>query len=89
MLREIDKRDVFLDNEDKLKFLESTEKAKEKGKFKVLGYCLIDNYIHMLLKEDEEIGTSIKRITVGYIGWHTKKYDRTGHLFQNRYLMTL
>ncbi len=86
MLRGIDKRDVLLDNEDKLKFLENIEKAKEKGKFKVLGYCLMDNHIHMLLKEDEGIGTSIKRITVGYVGWHNKKYDRTGHLFQNRYL---
>jgi len=86
MPRGIDKRDVFLDNEDKLKFLENIEKAKEKGKFKVLGFCLMDNHIHMLLKEDEEIGISIKRITVGYVGWHNKKYDRTGHLFQNRYL---
>lgn len=86
MLRGIDKRDVFLENEDKIKFLESVEKAKEKGKFKVLGYCLMDNHIHLLLKEDEEIGTSVKRITVGYVGWHNKKYERTGHLFQNRYL---
>lgn len=86
MLRGIDKRDIFLDIEDKLKFLENIEKAKEKGKFKVLGYCLMDKHIHMLLKEDEDIGTSIKRITVGYAGWHNKKYDRTGHLFQNRYL---
>nr|WP_312577941.1 transposase [Sedimentibacter sp.] len=85
MLRGIDKRDIFLDSEDKLKFLESIERAKEKGNFKVLGYCLMDNHIHMLLKEDEEIGTSIKRITVSYVGWHNKKHDRTGHLFQNRY----
>lgn len=86
MLRGIDKRDIFLENEDKLKFLECIERAKAKGNFKVLGYCLMDNHIHMLLKESEEIGTSIKRITVGYVGWHNKKYDRTGHLFQNRYL---
>jgi len=86
MLRGIDKRDIFLDNEDKLKFLESIEKAKEKGKFNVLGFCLMDNHVHMLLKEYEEIGTSIKRITVGYVGWHNKKHDRTGHLFQNRYM---
>ncbi len=85
MLGEIDKRDMFLDSDDKLKFLESTERAKEKGNFKVLGYFLMDNHIHMLLKEDEEIGTSIKRITVSYVGCHNKKHDRTGYLFQNKY----
>lgn len=86
MLRGIDKRDIFLENEDKMKFLESINKAKEAGKFELYGYCLMDNHIHMLIKESEEIGTSIKRITVGYVGWHNKKYERTGHLFQNRYL---
>lgn len=63
MLRGIDKRDIFLENEDKMKFLESINKAKETGKFELYGYCLMDNHIHMLIKESEEIGTSVKRIT--------------------------
>ena len=86
MLRGIDKRDIFLDDEDKIKFLDSLSKAKEKGNFELYGYCLMDNHVHLLMKESEEIGTSIKRITVGYVGWHNKKYERTGHLFQNRFL---
>jgi len=86
MLRGIDRKDIFLDDEDRTKFLESIIKAKKKGKFKIYGYCLMDNHIHMLIKEDEEIGKIIKRITVGYVGWHNKRHERTGHLFQNRYL---
>lgn len=86
MLRGIDKRDIFLEDEDKVKFSENVRKAKEIGQFEIYGYCLMDNHVHLLLKENEEIGTSIKRITVGYVGWHNKKYDRVGHLFQNRYL---
>ncbi|MBU5676155.1 transposase [Alkaliphilus sp. MSJ-5] len=85
MLRGIDKRDIFLDDEDRKKFIENVIRAKEAGGFEIYGYCLMDNHIHMLIKEDEEIGISIKRITVGYIGWHNNKYERTGHLFQNRY----
>lgn len=85
MLRGIDKRDIFLDDEDKEKFIKVLIKAKESGKFEMLGYCLMDNHVHILIKEDEELGTSIKRITVGYVGWHNNKYERTGHLFQNRY----
>ncbi|MGV8145341.1 MAG: transposase [Alkaliphilus sp.] len=41
--------------------------------------------MHLLIKENEEIGKRIKRIKVGYVWWHNIKYTRTGHLFQNRY----
>ncbi len=45
----------------------------------------MDNHVHLFIAESEEIGESIKRITVGYVQWHNNKYGRTGHLFQNRY----
>jgi REP element-mobilizing transposase RayT len=85
MLRGIDRRDIFLDDEDKSKFMEALVRAKEIGKFELYGYCLMDNHVHLLIKEHEDIGASVKRITVGYVGWHNKKHERTGHLFQNRY----
>lgn len=86
MLRGIDGREIFLDTEDKKVFLNKLFKAKENVNFKLYGYCLMDNHVHLLMEESEEIGTSIKRITVGYVHWYNNKYARTGHLFQNRYL---
>jgi REP element-mobilizing transposase RayT len=47
MLRGIDKRDIFLENEDKIKFLYSLKNAKKQGNFKLYGYCLMDNHIHL------------------------------------------
>lgn len=85
MLRGIDKRDIFLDDEDKKTFLSHLFKAKELGDFQIYAYCLMDNHVHLLIKEGEELGKSIKRITVGYVQKHNLKYGRTGHLFQNRY----
>ncbi len=85
MLRGIDKRNVFLHDEDKEKFLYYLFRARELGGFELYGYCLMDNHIYILMKEGEELGKSIKRITVGYVQWHNKKYRRTGCLFQNRY----
>ncbi|SES81618.1 REP element-mobilizing transposase RayT [Natronincola peptidivorans] len=85
MLRGIDGRDIFLEDEDRKKFLKQIFKVKEDGRFYVYGYCLMRNHVHLLVKENEEIGNSIKRITVGYVQWHNLKYGRTGHLFQNRY----
>lgn len=85
MLRGIDKRDIFLDNEDKKKFIKKLVKAKERANFELYGYCLMDNHVHLLIKENEDIGNSIRRMTVGYVRWHNNKYAREGHLFGNRF----
>ncbi|GKX29802.1 hypothetical protein SH1V18_22820 [Vallitalea longa] len=85
MLRGIDKRNIFMDDEDRDRFLQTLLKAKQVGGFSLYAYCLMDNHVHLLIKENEEIGNSIKRITVSYVQWHNNKYGRTGHLFENRY----
>ncbi|MBC3899269.1 transposase [Acetobacterium malicum] len=85
MLKGIDSRNIFMDEDDKLFFMEKLKRARELGEFKLYAYCLMDNHVHLLLKEGEELGVSIKRITVGYVRYHNQKYGRTGHLFQNRY----
>lgn len=86
MMRGMDKREIFIDDEDRGIFLYYLSKAKQKSGFGIYGYCLMNNHVHILIKQgNEEIGTSIKRITVGYVQFHNDKYLRTGHLFQNRY----
>lgn len=86
MMRGIDKRDIFMEEEDKIKFLEKLILTRDTTKFLLYGYCLMDNHIHLLIKESEEIGDSIRRISVGYVQWHNNKYGRIGHLFQNRFV---
>ncbi len=85
MLRGIDGGKIFIEDEDKQQFKDAVMKAKERGQFLLYGYCLMNNHIHLLIKEKEEIGISIKRITVSYVQWYNNKYGRSGHLFQNRY----
>ena len=85
MLRGINRSNIFESDQDKDYFLNSMYRAREKGRFKVTGYCLMNTHVHLLLQESEEIGVSIKRITVSYVQWFNRKYNRVGHLFQNRY----
>ena len=73
VLKGIDGRNIFMDEEDKLFFMEKLIRARESGDFKVCAYCLMDNHVHLLLKEGEELGVSIKRITVGYVRYHNQK----------------
>lgn len=85
VLKGLDGRNIFLNDPDRLMFLEKLYKARETGDFKLYAYCLMDNHVHLLMKEAEALGESIKRITVGYVQLHNNKYGRSGHLFQNRF----
>ncbi|MBC7961140.1 MAG: transposase, partial [Vallitaleaceae bacterium] len=60
-------------------------KSKHSGEFDVICYCLMNNHVHLLFKEGEQLGESIKRITVRYSHYYNKKYGRRGHLLNNRY----
>ena len=86
MMRGINKQVVFEDDEDKKKFLGIIERFRMISKYEIYGYCLMNNHIHMLLKEnDESISAAIKRISSSYVYWYNMKYGRCGHLFQERF----
>ncbi|HQD91321.1 MAG TPA: transposase [Syntrophomonadaceae bacterium] len=86
MLRGINKNYICESIAEKEAFMERLFKAKEAANFKLYGYCLMDNHMHLLIGESEEIGISIKRITVAYAHWYNSEFARTGHLFENRFL---
>ncbi|WP_286158787.1 transposase [Bacillus sp. J37] len=43
------------------------------------------NHIHLLIKESDNISNVIKRISSSYVYWYNLKYERCGHLFQERF----
>ena len=86
MLRGINRQDIFYDEEDRLRYIETLEKYKNICKYKIYGYCLMSNHIHLLLREGKEkVSLVMKRIGVSYVYWYNMKYDRVGHLFHDRY----
>jgi putative transposase len=86
MLRGINRQDIFFDEEDYSRFLETMKRVKERGSCAIYGYCLMENHIHLLLHEkEEELSVIMKRIGTSYAWRYNKKYDRVGHVFQNRF----
>jgi putative transposase len=86
MLRGINRQIIFEDEEDKTRFLETLRKYKDISKYQLYVYCLMDNHIHLLVKESgETISEAIKRISSSYVYWYNTKYERCGHLFQDRF----
>ena len=61
--------------------------AKDKYGIELYAYCFMSNHVHLFLRESEQGGVSdfMKKILSHYAGWYNFKYERTGHLFANRY----
>lgn len=95
MVRGIDRRDIFHDNQDRGKFLKVLRAVTDPVDAsnmplppygKVYAYCLMDNHVHLLIAEgSESIGEVMKRISVSYVSYYNKRYERLGPLFQGRY----
>ncbi len=86
MLRGINKKQIFEDDNDFEKYLQVLKLCQEKSEFKLMAYCLMGNHLHLLMQEGEESLEQIfKRIGVRYVYWYNIKYNRTGHLFQDRF----
>ena len=86
VLRGIEKKDIFIDPQDKRKIMEELKRTKEKYKYSIFAYCLMSNHIHLLVKDNEDnISKAIQSFAVAYSIYFNKKYDRVGHLFQNRF----
>ena len=52
ILRGANKQEIFHDDEDKLRFLETLDRYKGKSKMKVYGWCLMGNHVHLFIGEE-------------------------------------
>ena len=86
MLRGVNNQQIFEEQEDYEKFLLILNICKDICKFKIYAYCLMGNHIHLLLQEKKEpIELIIKRLATRFVYWYNIKYQRVGHLFQDRF----
>lgn len=86
MLRGINRQQIFEDEEDRERFLETLDNYKDLCGYTIYAYCLMGNHVHLLIKEGkEDLTLVLKRIAGSYVYWYNWKYHRCGHLFQDRY----
>lgn len=86
MLRGNERKNIFFDEEDKEYFFNTLQKVKENCTYELYAYCLMDNHVHLLIHERTDcLQRTMKRIGVIYSYYFNKKYQRVGHLFQDRY----
>ncbi len=86
MVRGINRQNIFVDDEDNEKFLDTLNRYRAKTAYEIYAYCLMGNHIHLLIKEgNESLSNTMRRIGASYVYWYNWQYDRKGHLFQDRY----
>jgi len=86
IMRGINRQNIFEDEEDYVKFIQTIQRYKEKSGYIIYAYCLMGNHVHLLLKTAREpLEQIMRRICGSYVYWYNCKYQRVGNLFQDRF----
>lgn len=86
MVRGNNKQKIFLQDLDRVVFLKKLFSNSEKLGVKIYAYCLMENHIHLLLGN---CGNNLESLTKSLFGsyalYFNKRYEKIGHLFQDRF----
>ena len=81
------KQHIFIEKDDYQRYLDILKHYKKILYFKIFGYCLMPNHIHLIIKpkNPQELASIMQRQTQVYTLWFNKKYKKVGHLWQGRF----
>lgn len=77
---------IFRKSKDKKYLLELVKDYKEVSNFDLLGFVIMDNHYHMIVKPlNARLQDIMHRINNKYSKYYNRQNERTGHVFENRY----
>jgi len=86
IVRGIERRNIFLDDNDRRLFLERLSKLLAETGTDCLAWALMSNHFHLLLcPRVTKLSVFMRRLLTGYAIVFNLQHKRSGHLFQNRY----
>lgn len=86
MGRSISEIDLFKEHEDKARYFSLIKKYQKLYLFKIYGYCLMKNHLHLIIDANgADISKIMHSINFSYAQYFNRKYNRHGHLFQDRF----
>lgn len=86
LARGINQQRIFEEEADFAAYLEVLARVKREAPFTLFAYCLMSNHVHLLVREQSvSVSQVLQRIGVSYAYRFNRKYDRSGHLFQDRF----
>jgi len=78
------KQAVFRSEDDYTKYLNLVYKYKERHKFRLYGWCLMRNHVHMVIESDS-LSKVMHGINLSYAQYFGYRYKTVGHFWQDRY----
>ena len=86
MIRGIERRRIFNDNEDRENLIERLSILIPKTKTQCYAWVFMPNHAHFLFRTgDTPLSALMRRVLTGYAISFNLRYQRHGQLFQNRY----
>ena len=78
---------VFINEEDKKKYLSLLKEYSGKWDTYIPAYCLMSNHVHLLVRpiKNESLYKMMQGITLYYTQYFNRTYKRTGRLWESRY----
>ena len=81
-----DRRAIFHDDRDRMRFLENLNQSAELYRVRVYLYCLMLNHIHLVVETPlGNLDRFMGSLLTGYTVYFNRRHQRTGHLMQGRY----
>ena len=87
MVQGINKEYILKEVEDKRQYLKFINKVKKEIDVYIVSYCIMDNHVHILIKEEyiECLSRFMHKVNTLYAMYYNKKYNRVGYVFRDRY----
>ncbi len=86
MARGMDRQTIFRRDADREDFLRRLERLVNETGTRCFAWSLLPNHFHLLLQTGNvPLATVMRRLMTGYALGFNRRYQRHGHLFQNRY----
>ena len=85
MIRGVNRQDVFLDDIDRKRFIDTMKRFHKETGVDIIVYCLMSNHVHILALAPENLDVFMKKLSSSYVYYFNHKYGRIGHLFHDRY----
>ncbi|MCR3956514.1 MAG: transposase [Gudongella sp.] len=86
MIRGNEKKGIFSEEKDKNKIIRVLKSVSTDDAYNLYAYCIMNNHAHFVIEEcNDDISNIMKRINTSYATYYNWKYNRVGHVFQDRF----
>ena len=84
--RGVARASIFRDELDYTYFQMALLRVEETFAWKLHAYCLLPNHYHLIVETARaDLSTGMQRLNGRYAQRFNQRYDRVGHVFQNRF----